>query len=242
MTKAGYFFVDQKRSKVFLMSDKLEELSNYGMKRWFEDNLQFDINKQLLYPDLWDKVPLGSRNKLGKGYQYFVIMEDVLNQSDYPKTTKSSKNWDNEEIVDYDELFKENPNIGFGKPSNMSEKARFSLLVQLAFRLAFQIGDNSQRNFIRVNDTVYNIDLEGIGIGGELGPAISWSQPEIEILNQTRIKYWSEYSEIVGSWLGPGTGYISRWDICESTLTMDINKIKDNIKGLIVKENIIIRK
>ena len=35
-------------------------------------------------------------------------MEDVLNQSDYPKTTKSSKNWDNEEIVDYDELFKKN--------------------------------------------------------------------------------------------------------------------------------------
>ena len=202
----------------------------------------FDINIQLLYPDLWDEVPLGSRNKLGKGYQYFVIMEDVLNQSEYPSTTKSSKKWDNEVVVDYDELFKKNHNIGFGKPSNMSEKARFSLLVQLAFRLAFQIGDNSQRNFIRVNDTVYNIDLEGIEIGGELGPAISWSQPEIEILNQTRIKYWSEYSKIVGSWLGPGTGYISRWDICESTLTKNINKIKDNIKGLIVKENIIIRK
>lgn len=210
----------------------------------FEGINTFDVNIQLLLPDLWDKVPLGSRNKLGKGYQYFIVMEDILNKENYPIMKKSSKMWDNEEVVDYDELFKRHSDISFGKPSDMTKKARFSMLIQLAFRLAFQIGDNSYRNFIRVNDTVYNIDLEGIGIGGLKGPAIAWKQEEIDLLNQTRNEYWNEYSEIVGSWLGPGTGYISRWDIFQTTLNtylsdINIDKIKDNIKKLIVKDNII---
>ena len=38
-TKAGYFFVDRIRGKVFLMQDKLSEISNVGMESWFRDNL-----------------------------------------------------------------------------------------------------------------------------------------------------------------------------------------------------------
>tara|TARA_R110002020_G_scaffold59747_7_gene162716 strand:+ start:5578 stop:11094 length:5517 start_codon:yes stop_codon:yes gene_type:complete len=38
-TRAGYFFVDRVRGKVFLMQDKLTEISNVGMETWFRENL-----------------------------------------------------------------------------------------------------------------------------------------------------------------------------------------------------------
>ena len=38
-TRAGYFFVDRVRGKVFLMQDKLAEISNVGMESWFRENL-----------------------------------------------------------------------------------------------------------------------------------------------------------------------------------------------------------
>ena len=38
-TRAGYFFVDRVRGKVFLMQDKLVEISKTGMESWFRDNL-----------------------------------------------------------------------------------------------------------------------------------------------------------------------------------------------------------
>ena len=39
-TRAGYFFVDRVRGKVFLMQDKLAEISNVGMESWFRENLK----------------------------------------------------------------------------------------------------------------------------------------------------------------------------------------------------------
>ena len=202
----------------------------------FDSVNTYGINIRLLYPDLWDKVGLGARNTVGKNYQYFVIMDDILNQTNYPTKIRSSKVWKDEVVVDYDALFKENPNMGFGIPSEMSEKARFSLLIQLTFRLVFQIGDNSYRNFIRVDDTVYNIDLENVmGIWA----TIKFSQAEIDILNTTRAKYWSEYSKILELWLGEGDGYYNKWDICASTLPIDIDKMIINIKHLLILENIL---
>ena len=38
-TRAGYFFVDRIRGKVFLMQDKLVEISKVGMESWFRENL-----------------------------------------------------------------------------------------------------------------------------------------------------------------------------------------------------------
>ena len=42
-TRAGYFFVDSNSRKVFLMKDKLNEISKLGMQNWFEDNMKFDL-------------------------------------------------------------------------------------------------------------------------------------------------------------------------------------------------------
>ena len=40
-TRYGYFFVDRISKKVFVMKEQLEEISNLGMEKWFQDNLGF---------------------------------------------------------------------------------------------------------------------------------------------------------------------------------------------------------
>jgi len=42
-TRFGHFFVDLAAKKVFLMKDKLQELSDLGMKKWFRKNLHFQV-------------------------------------------------------------------------------------------------------------------------------------------------------------------------------------------------------
>ena len=49
-TRYGYFFVDLRSKKVFLMSDKLTEISLLGMERWFQDNLKFKLEQYGLLP------------------------------------------------------------------------------------------------------------------------------------------------------------------------------------------------
>tara|TARA_R100001463_G_scaffold17061_7_gene44028 strand:- start:5245 stop:10686 length:5442 start_codon:yes stop_codon:yes gene_type:complete len=43
-TRAGYFFVDRSKGKVFLMQDKLQEISNTGLETWFRENLGSDLD------------------------------------------------------------------------------------------------------------------------------------------------------------------------------------------------------
>ena len=40
LTPQGYFFVDVRRRRVFLYDGKINEISNKGMRKWFQDNLQ----------------------------------------------------------------------------------------------------------------------------------------------------------------------------------------------------------
>jgi hypothetical protein len=42
LTPQGYFWVDAKRKKVFLYNGKINEISNRGMRGWFEKTLEFD--------------------------------------------------------------------------------------------------------------------------------------------------------------------------------------------------------
>ena len=42
-TNYGYFFVDVNSRKVFLMKDKLDEISTVGLENWFKDNLPFRL-------------------------------------------------------------------------------------------------------------------------------------------------------------------------------------------------------
>ena len=49
VSKAGYSFVDAEQGKVFIVSDTLEEISNKGMRNWFQDNLVFTNTVQSSY-------------------------------------------------------------------------------------------------------------------------------------------------------------------------------------------------
>tara|TARA_R100001594_G_scaffold102334_1_gene137051 strand:+ start:6330 stop:11804 length:5475 start_codon:yes stop_codon:yes gene_type:complete len=42
-TRSGYFFVDKNSRKVFMMTDKLQDISVQGLENWFKDNLQFEL-------------------------------------------------------------------------------------------------------------------------------------------------------------------------------------------------------
>ena len=42
-TRYGYFFIDRKGKKVFLMKDKLTEISSLGMENWFIDNMNYSL-------------------------------------------------------------------------------------------------------------------------------------------------------------------------------------------------------
>ena len=42
-TRYGYFFIDSRKHKVFLMKDKLSEISNMGMESWFRENIPFAV-------------------------------------------------------------------------------------------------------------------------------------------------------------------------------------------------------
>lgn len=49
-TRYGYFFVDLRSKKIFLMSDKLTEISLLGMEEWFRTNLKFSLQEYGLLP------------------------------------------------------------------------------------------------------------------------------------------------------------------------------------------------
>lgn len=211
--------------ETLLISFKLQNIM-----KLFKGVNTYDINVMVLYPDMFAETPLGIRNKIKTNTPYyFIVMEDIMDQNYYPKTEKSSKLWHKEQVVDYEKLFKDNKNLGFGIPSTMNSKALFSLVIQLAFRLAFKIGDNAYRNFLRIDDMVYNLDTEGIMVGDK----IQWSKEEIDIIKKCCRENFIEYNRILKSWLTPGDSFIDKWVIIEKTLTKQYTKeIKERIEYL----------
>ena len=50
-TRNGYFFVDKNSRKVFMMTDKLQDISNLGLENWFRDNLAFNLESLMINSD-----------------------------------------------------------------------------------------------------------------------------------------------------------------------------------------------
>ena len=50
-TRSGYFFVDKNSRKVFMMTDKLTDISNLGLENWFRDNLEFNLESLIISSD-----------------------------------------------------------------------------------------------------------------------------------------------------------------------------------------------
>ena len=228
VVKGPYLNIDQ-----VMMPFRIQNI----MKLFPEVNY-YSVNIMVLYPDMYKMpkgggkiVPLGIRNKIEYDKPYFfLVLEDVMNQDLYPTMTKSSKVWKDETVVDYEQLFKNNSKLDFAKPSNMNQQALFSLVIQLSFRIAFEIGDFAARNFVRVGDKVYNVDTEDIMVSTHW----KWSQKDRELVNKCIKDNPEEYVRILSSWLDSGNSYTKRWDIVKRSLTYDYTeKIKDNIKILI---------
>lgn len=201
-----------------------------NMAKLFEGVNTYDINLRILKSDMWNKVPLGYRNSIKfNSRQFFIVMEDILNKDEYPKILKSSKLWKSEPILDYEKLFNDNPKMGYGYPSKMSEKACYSFVIQILFRLIFRIGDLSYRNFIRIDDKLYNIDLEGL----EVGDVIKFSKAELSVLEKCYIKNKTNISCLMNVWLSPGNSTIDKWDIIRLTMPkINIEDVKDRIRNI----------
>jgi hypothetical protein len=193
-------------------------------------------NINILIPDMFETIPLGCRKQviLNTPY-YFIIFDDLYNIDNYPTKIKSSKLWSEEKVVDFEKLFIEN-NIGFAVPSEMSEKAKLSLLYQLAIRYVFELGDFASRNFTRVEDKVWNLDTEGVFIGKSL----RWKKSERILLSKVYIKYKKEIDNVLGSWLNPvstsNPSFYNRWFMVKRVMGLtdfQINKFKDNLVFLL---------
>lgn len=57
-TRYGYFFVNKKDSKVFLMAQALTDISALGMESWFKSNLKFELERFGL-PETFDNPIVG---------------------------------------------------------------------------------------------------------------------------------------------------------------------------------------
>ena len=90
-TRYGYFFVDSKSRKVFLMGEQLQEISAIGMEDWFKTNLKFVLEAYGFvntydnpifgfgYTSIWD--PKNRRIVLTKR-EYEPTPQFILNSSD----------------------------------------------------------------------------------------------------------------------------------------------------------------
>jgi hypothetical protein len=197
-----------------------------------------DKNIKLLIPDMYKKVGVGIRNKiadLSKPY-YFLIMEDLFNQDTYPTHKRTTNSWENEPVVNFDKFFSENPQFGTADPKYASENAKISIIIQTVIRYVFKVGDFAARNFIRVGDQVWNIDLEKVMVNN----VIRWKNSDKMQLYETYKSNKKYIDEIIQSWLenfdpDKPTLY-SRWYMVKRVLSLtdeQILEIKQNISNVL---------
>ena len=174
---------------------------------------------KLLIPDLLPGV-YGTRKTLDSGKPwYFCVMRDMIGLDEYKTRVHSSKVWPETNIMDTSFF---GTDFDFGFPSKMSEPALYSFIVQLAIRKLFGIGDFAARNFLRVKDTVYNLDIEKTSQKSEITPEIRFAQSEMGILK----RFLSKNSEKVKNTL-------KKWKENETALCLAKNVLKLDLEHLI---------
>jgi len=79
VSKAGYFFIDERAAKMFILRESMDEVSNVGLRNFFEENLQFQLLKDLrTYLNTWDdQGELYNDNAFSPfGVGYIVTFDD----------------------------------------------------------------------------------------------------------------------------------------------------------------------
>lgn len=170
------------------------------MKRYTRVNT-LDVNIKYLYPDMFrsgeNQTTLGCRMGIQSTKPaYFLVMNDLIGLQVYPLKMKESKNWNPTPVVDFEKVFEENKEMGFGFAEEMPPDAAFSFAIQLTFRYIFKLGDFAARNFLRVGDKVWNLDVERIGVGN----TIRLSKKNKDILLASIIEHEEEFCRILKEW------------------------------------------
>jgi len=191
---------------------------------------------KVLYADLLRAGPnrtcLGSRLSIREDIpSYFIVMEDLFQSSIYPTEMKESKVWESTEVVDYEEFFRMNPFIGFGKTASIDDDTILSMLLQLAFRYTFKLGDFAVRNFIRVFDQVYNVDLSGVGINN----VIRFSSTQIKDLRRVLHDREDDYTEVLDEWVND----TQKWDLVGLVCT-DGDKYRQIMRELLANPSMLL--
>jgi len=225
-----YFATDNVTGQQVVVKGPLNPKSNIGanymylneMKKLIDFN-PIHIQVVELYPDLWEQVGLGIRNKLDLDKKYdFLIMQDVCHlrgkrQLDAIEI-KSSKLWPETHIYS-SKLDKNNECISITEISPKNRELSIQLLLAYAFRYIFKISDTCERNFMvnKVTQQVFSLDEDTYGERDYpllTGPANrAPSKKFAPILNEMIRLYGNNVKKILDVWVQKLKGHADSWVI-----------------------------
>ena len=87
-------------------------------------------------------------------------------------------------------------NLGFGVSTEMSDKACFSFALQLCIRNIFKLGDFANRNFLRVGDKLYNLDVENYNVNDK----IRFAKDQKIKLSKIVSENYEKFRNVLESW------------------------------------------
>ncbi len=105
-----------------------------------------------MYPDRWDKVPLGVRNRLDNSKKWpFLWCESIVEESEMVREVKGGKLLPMTEVVSMPWKV----NVFELKGQELED-----YLLSIRWRMERNIGDFGDRNFMRIRGRVYSVDEE----------------------------------------------------------------------------------
>ena len=167
-----YFAIDlRNNSNVFVKGpymtkeEALIPIKISKLKVYFKYIKSLNVKLEMLIPDLFPDVPMGSRTKVDrKEKQSFLVFEDLTKGEKLKTIIKSSKLWPETKVVDWKNMktccvpnifeLRENDNTAFKM-----------YVYNLIFRWIIGIGDHADRNFVYLpkENTIVSVDDERIG-------------------------------------------------------------------------------
>lgn len=173
----------------------------FKVKSLFMENNILRPNVVYLEPNMWEKTPLGLRNKLisNSGKYPFVVYNSLFNGENIPITTRKSKLWPETKIVNWNK-------VKSCKPADMENSDLLeSYVLSIIFRYLWGIPDFAARNFIDVQcengRKVISVDEETIYRPINLSKQMRGKRFKIlkEELRKNSAKYrilWKKYYNI----------------------------------------------
>ena len=77
-TRFGYFFLDQRNRKVFMITDQVNEISSLGMEKWFNQNIPYVIEQYGAKPPLDNPYTFGFHAVWDEEFQRILLTKREL--------------------------------------------------------------------------------------------------------------------------------------------------------------------